>query len=58
MFLVTDLVSLSYHLSLRPLFCLFLIGRLKQIFVYCFFITVLLLEHVGDPDLTSVTVFI
>ena len=24
--------SLSYHLSLRPLFCLFLSGRLRQVF--------------------------
>ena len=27
-------LSLSYHLSLRSLFCLFLIGRLRQIFLY------------------------
>ena len=26
--------SLSYHLSLRPLFCLFLSGRLGQVFLY------------------------
>ena len=26
--------SLSYHLSLRPLFCLFLSGRLRQILLY------------------------
>ena len=26
--------SLSYHLSLRPLFCLFLSGRLKQVLLY------------------------
>ena len=27
--------SLSYHLSLRPLFCLFLSGRFKQVSIYC-----------------------
>ena len=26
--------SLSYHLSLRPLFCLFLSGRLRQVLLY------------------------
>ena len=26
--------SLSYHLQLRPLFCLFLSGRLKQVLLY------------------------
>ena len=26
--------SLSYQLSLRPLFCLFLIGRLRQVLLY------------------------
>ena len=26
--------SLSYHLSLRPLFCLFLNGRLRQVLLY------------------------
>ena len=26
--------SLSYHLSLRSLFCLFLIGRLRQVLLY------------------------
>ena len=26
--------SLSYHLSLRPLFCLYLRGRLKQVLLY------------------------
>ena len=31
--------SLSYHLSLRPLFCLFLSGRLRQVLLYAF------LEH-------------
>ena len=28
------LPSLSYHLSLRPLFCLFLSGRLRQVLLY------------------------
>ena len=28
------LPSLSYHLSLRSLFCLFLIGRLRQVLLY------------------------
>ena len=28
--------SLSYHLSLRPLFCLFLSGRLRQVLLYLF----------------------
>ena len=28
--------SLSYHLSLRPLFCLFLVGRLRQVLLYVF----------------------
>ena len=27
--------SLSYHMSLRSLFCLFLIGRLRQVLLYC-----------------------
>ena len=27
--------SLSYHLSLRSLFCLFLRGRLRQVLLYC-----------------------
>ena len=27
--------SLSYHLSLRPLFCLFLSGLLRQVLLYC-----------------------
>ena len=27
--------SLSYHLSLRPLFWLFLSGRLRQVLLYC-----------------------
>ena len=26
--------SLSYHLFLRPLFCLFLSGRLRQVLLY------------------------
>ena len=26
--------SLSYHLSLRPLFCLFLSGRLRQVLLF------------------------
>ena len=26
--------ALSYHLSLRPLFCLFLSGRLRQVLLY------------------------
>ena len=26
--------ALSYHLSLRPLFCLFLIGHLRQVSLY------------------------
>ena len=26
--------SLSYHFSLRPLFCLFLSGRLRQVLLY------------------------
>ena len=30
------LPSLSYHLSLRPLFCLFLSDRLRQVLLYCF----------------------
>ena len=29
--------SLSYHLSLRPLFCLFLSARLRQVLLYVFF---------------------
>ena len=28
--------SLSYHFPLRPLFCLFLSGRLKQVLLYLF----------------------
>ena len=28
--------SLSYHLPLRPLFCLFLNGRLRQVLLYVF----------------------
>ena len=28
--------SLSYHLSIRPLFCLFLSGRLRQVLLYIF----------------------
>ena len=30
--------SLSYHLSLRSLFCLFLSGRFTQVLLYCFLI--------------------
>ena len=29
--------SLSYHLSLRPLFCLFLSGRFRQVLLYITF---------------------
>ena len=28
-------ISLSYHLSLRSVFCLFLSGRLRHILLYC-----------------------
>ena len=31
---VTDYAALSYHLSLRPLFCLFLSGRFTQVLLY------------------------
>ena len=34
MFIVADLVSLNYHLSLRPLLCQFLSGRFTQILLY------------------------
>ena len=27
--------SLSYHLSLRPLLCLFMSGHLRQVLLYC-----------------------
>ena len=30
--------SLSYHLPLRPLFCIFLSGRLRQVLLYSYFI--------------------
>ena len=33
--------SSSYHLSLRPLFCLFLSGCLKQVFLYVYQISLL-----------------
>ena len=29
--------SLSYHLSLRSLFCLFLSGRLRPVLLYCLY---------------------
>ena len=29
-------LSLSYHLTLKPLFCLLLSGRLRQILLYCY----------------------
>ena len=31
--------SLNYHLSLRPLLCLFLSGRLRQVLLYVFHLT-------------------
>ena len=30
--------ALSYHLSLRSLFCLFLSSRLRQVLLYCFWL--------------------
>ena len=39
--------SLSYRLSLRSLFCLYLSGRLRQVLLYCIFETIF--QVMGDP---------
>ena len=66
--------SLSYHLPLRPLFCLFLSGHLRQVLLYLFMLTLYLLLLSADifckkfgprsgrqnvrPDLDPILVFL
>ena len=47
--------SLSYHLSLRSVFCLFLSGRLRQVFLYLLaLLTIVTLEaNSVDQDQTA-----
>ena len=48
--ILSTFINLSYHLSLRPLFCLFLCDRLRQVLLYC----KTNLSHVTSDDLTSI----
>ena len=42
--------SLSYHLSLRSLFCLFLSGRFTQVLLYLYFLAIAMVISYGSEE--------